>query len=131
MKPRSPICSGGRHRCLRWGLGAGHARTNAMTLQLPRGPLAIGHRGGAGLPANEGSANSLRAVAHADERGYQYIETDVQASGDGVAFVLHDADLARVAGRDVAVGDLTAADVRALTLSGGESIPPLAELLEA
>lgn len=101
-----------------------------MTLQLPRGPLAIAHRGGAGLPANEGIENSLRAVAHAAELGYQYIETDVQASGDGVAFVLHDADLARVAGRDVAVGDLTAADVRALTLSGGESIPTLAELLE-
>ena len=101
-----------------------------MTLTLPRGPLAIAHRGGAGLPANEGIENSLRAVAHAAELGYRYIETDVQASVDGEAFVLHDADLDRVAGRDVAVGDLTAADVRAITLSGGESIPTLAELLE-
>lgn len=101
-----------------------------MALELPRGPLAIAHRGGAGLPANAGIENSLRAVHHAVELGYRYIETDVQASADGVAFVLHDPDLERVAGRALAVGDLTAADVRAITLAGGESIPTLAELLE-
>src|SRR5690625_392267 len=59
-----------------------------------------------------------------------YIETDVQATADGVALVLHDADLSRVAGRQVQVGELTAADVRAISLSGGESIPTLGELLE-
>src|SRR5690625_571162 len=59
-----------------------------------------------------------------------YIETDVQATADGVALVPHDADLSRVAGRQVQVGELTAADVRAISLSGGESIPTLGELLE-
>lgn len=101
-----------------------------MRLELPAGPLAIAHRGGAGLPANAGIENSLRAVAHAVDLGYRYIETDVQASADGEAFVLHDADLERVAGRAVAVEGLTAADLRAITLSGGASIPTLAELLE-
>lgn len=101
-----------------------------MRLALPRGPLAIAHRGGAGLPANEGIENSLRAVAHAADLGYRYIETDVRASADGEVFVLHDPDLERVAGQAVAVSELRAADVRAMTLSGGESIPTLAELLE-
>src|SRR5690606_5935935 len=97
----------GRRRCC-W---ARYGRAGLMALELPRGPLAIAHRGGAGLPANAGIENSLRAVHHAVELGYRYIETDVQASADGVAFVLHDPDLERVAGRAVAVGELTAADV--------------------
>lgn len=101
-----------------------------MALTLPPPPLAIAHRGGAGLPANAGIENSLQAVRNAAALGYTYIETDVQATADGVALVLHDADLSRVAGRQVQVGELTAADVRAISLSGGESIPTLGELLE-
>src|SRR5699024_602514 len=101
-----------------------------MALTLPPPPLAIAHRGGAGLPANAGIENSLQAVRNAVDLGYTYIETDVQATADGVALVLHDADLSRVAGRAVQVGELTAADARDRRLSGGESIPTLAELLE-
>lgn len=101
-----------------------------MTLRLPDPPLAIAHRGGAGLPANAGIENSLQAVRNAADLGYTYIETDVQASADGVAFVLHDADLERVTGQPQDVGHLTAADLRAVTLTGGASIPTLAELLE-
>ncbi|UFU01700.1 glycerophosphodiester phosphodiesterase [Ruania suaedae] len=99
-------------------------------MRLPEGPLALAHRGGAGLPANAGIENSLAAVRHAVELGYTFIETDVRASRDGVPFVVHDPDLGRVTGESVAVAELSAADLRAATLSGGESIPTLAELLE-
>lgn len=101
-----------------------------MNLRLPDPPLAIAHRGGAGLPANEGNENSLNAVRNAVQLGYHYIETDVQTTRDGVAFVLHDADLTRVTGRPDQVGDLTAADLRTVTLNGGGSISTLGELLE-
>ncbi|WP_159620695.1 glycerophosphodiester phosphodiesterase [Ruania rhizosphaerae] len=99
-------------------------------MRLPGGPLALAHRGGAGLPANAGIENTLTAVRNAVELGYTYIETDVRASRDGVPFVVHDPDLGRVTGESIAVAELSAADLRAATLSGGESIPTLAELLE-
>ncbi|CAM3477437.1 glycerophosphodiester phosphodiesterase family protein [Occultella aeris] len=97
---------------------------------LHPGPLALAHRGGAGYALNEGIENSLRAVRNAVDLGFTYVETDVRASADGVPFVFHDPDLSRVVGSAVDVHALTAADLRAATLAGGESIPTLAELLE-
>lgn len=94
-------------------------------------PLAMAHRGGAGYRPNRGNENTLAAFANAVELGYRYIETDVRASADGEAFCFHDGDLSRTVGDERAFADLTAHQVRQFRLRGGESIPTLAEALEA
>ncbi|SEE00512.1 glycerophosphodiester phosphodiesterase family protein [Ruania alba] len=99
-------------------------------MRLPAGPLALAHRGGAGLPANAGIENSLAAIRNAVDLGYTYIETDVRASRDGVPFIVHDEDLRRITGDVRRVADLTAAELRAATLTGGAAIPTLDEVLE-
>lgn len=58
------------------------------------------------------------------------IECDVRASRDGVAFVFHDAMLARMTGVAGGVGAREAADLDAMVLPDGGAIPRLAALLE-
>ncbi|WP_119166528.1 glycerophosphodiester phosphodiesterase [Algihabitans albus] len=89
-------------------------------------PLAFAHRGGA-LEAPE---NTLAAFAHAVGLGYRYIETDIQATRDGVAVVFHDDDLARLAGRPQSVSELDWSELRHLRVAG-EPIPRFDELLAA
>ncbi|WP_420112661.1 glycerophosphodiester phosphodiesterase family protein [Pseudactinotalea sp.] len=102
---------------------------------LEEPPLALAHRGGDGLPANDGIENSLRAVGNAVALGYRYIETDARASVDGVAFAFHDPDLSRAAPDAVfgekPFGSLTAEEIRSVRLRGGEPIATIAELLSA
>jgi glycerophosphoryl diester phosphodiesterase len=57
------------------------------------------------------------------------IECDVRASRDGVAFVFHDATLARMAGRDDLVAHLDAAMLDGVILPDGGAIPRLSALL--
>jgi glycerophosphoryl diester phosphodiesterase len=57
----------------------------------------IAHRGGPGLPGNEGIENTLAAFARAAAAGYG-LETDVRASADGVPVLHHDRDLLRTSG---------------------------------
>jgi glycerophosphoryl diester phosphodiesterase len=71
------------------------------------GPIAFAHRGGA-LEAFE---NSWTSFSRARDLGYRYLETDANASADGVVLALHDPDLNRV------------------RLHGDEPIPRLDELL--
>lgn len=66
------------------------------------GPLAVAHRGGAGLWPE----NSLTAFSHAVDLGVRWLETDVRCSADGVAVLHHDRTLARLFGLDAAVADL-------------------------
>ena len=87
-------------------------------------PIAFAHRGGA-LEAPE---NTLVAFAHSVDLGYRYIETDIQATRDGVAVVFHDDDLSRLAGRPEAVGDLDWSELRHLRVAE-EPIPRLDDLL--
>lgn len=92
-----------------------------------RTPLAFAHRGAA-LGEHE---NTMGAFAEAVAAGFRYLETDVQATADGVAVVFHDATLARVLGRAGRVGDLRWADLAAVRRGGAVVVPKLVDVLEA
>ncbi len=91
------------------------------------GPLPIAHRGGAA----EAPESSITAFEHARSLGYDYLETDVHLTADGVVVVIHDPVLDRVADRPGVIGDLTWAEVRSARLADGSPPPRLDELLAA
>ena len=66
-------------------------------------PAIIAHRGN----AMEFPENTLEALASAVDLGARFLEFDVQLTGDLVPILMHDADLARVAGRPESIHDLT------------------------
>ena len=73
--------------------------------------------------------NSLPAFARAVGQGLG-IELDVHVSRDGEVVVFHDNTLKRITGVEGKVGDLTAAELAALSLSGtSEGVPTLREVL--
>lgn len=75
--------------------------------------------------------NSLPAFEYAAARGVP-IELDVQLARDGLLVVVHDTNLARVAGFDAPVAEVDRADLRRLRIgSSGEPIPTLADALAA
>ncbi len=82
-------------------------------------PLAIAHRGGAGLATE----NTPEAFARSYALGVRYLETDVRVSADGVCMAFHDATLHRTTGEPGTVRSRTA---RALDALG---VAKLAELL--
>jgi glycerophosphoryl diester phosphodiesterase len=94
------------------------------------GPIAFAHRGGA-LEAFE---NTWTSFTHARDLGYRYIETDVNATSDGVVLTLHDPYLDRVSEHSGLVRDLPWRELSTVRLNGrdgGEPIPRLDELLAA
>ena len=90
------------------------------------GPIAFAHRGG----ALENPENTWASFRHARALGYTYMETDVHATRDGVAAVIHDPDLRRVAGEAVSVRDLTWDELSKIDLDGDQRVPRLDELME-
>ncbi len=72
----------------------------------------IAHRGLSGLETE----NTVAAFVAAGNRSYYGIETDIHKTADGKFIVLHDADLMRVAGSDLAVEDSTLAEAQSVTL---------------
>jgi glycerophosphoryl diester phosphodiesterase len=91
------------------------------------GPLAFAHRGGAA----HAPENSWRAFEHAVGLGYRYLETDLQATADGVLVAFHDKTLTRVCGRDGRVRRLSHAELSGALIGGTEPIPVLEDLLAA
>jgi glycerophosphoryl diester phosphodiesterase len=91
------------------------------------GPLAFAHRGGAA----HAPENSWRAFEHAVGLGYRYLETDLQATADGVLVAFHDRRLARVTGMGGRVSRLRYADLSGALVGGSEPIPALEDLLMA
>ena len=90
-------------------------------------PVAIAHRGGAA----EHLENTMAAFEHAVKLGYRCVETDVRATGDGVAVVFHDEDLDRLTDH---TGPLVARDWTGLDdvrIGGKEPIVRLDDLLGA
>jgi len=91
------------------------------------GPLAFAHRGGAAHAAE----NTWRAFEHAAGLGYEYIETDAQATADGVLIAFHDRTLDRVTGQPGRVCRLTLKDLAGARVGGTEPIPVLEDVLAA
>ena len=75
-------------------------------LDQPGAVLAFAHRGGAFHPEIEGLENTLTAFQHAVDLGYQYLETDVHATRDGVLLAFHDTALDRVTSSTGSIADL-------------------------
>lgn len=94
-------------------------------------PLAFAHRGGAEHPDLPGLENTLTAFRHAHALGYDYLETDVHATSDGVLLAFHDTVLDRVTDLRGPVEGMTLAEVRRARVGPGERIPTLAELVDA
>jgi glycerophosphoryl diester phosphodiesterase len=90
----------------------------------------IAHRGGPGLPGNEGIENTLAAFARAAAAGYG-LETDVRASADGVPVLHHDRDLLRTSGDPREVGALAWRELGRVLVGGREPLARLDDLLDA
>lgn len=93
--------------------------------------LAFAHRGGAEHPDLVGLENTEKAFAHAVALGYDYLETDVHLTRDGVLVAFHDALLERVSDGAGTVAGLDAADLRHIRIAGLEPIPTLEGLVDA
>ena len=89
------------------------------------GPLAFAHRGGAA----HAPENSWRAFEHAVGLGYGYLETDVQATSDGVLIAFHDRTLDRITGQPGRVCRLTLKQIAGARIGGTEPIPVLEDVL--
>src|SRR5690606_19761014 len=89
-------------------------------------PRVIAHRG----LATEAPETTSLAFTHPLRAGARYVETDVHASADGVAIISHDPDLRRLTGRAGRIGDLTAVELAAVDLGGGQVVLSLAEALD-
>lgn len=120
---------------LRGGHAVDTARVTVPTgfryLDDPIGPVAFAHRGGAEHPDLRGLENTLTAFRHAVELGYDYLETDVHATRDGILLAFHDTVLDRVTDGGGALAAATYDELAGARIGGREQIPRLAELFEA
>lgn len=89
------------------------------------GPLAVAHRGGARLAAE----NTVDAFERSHALGLRYLETDVRLTRDGHLVAFHDDHLRRVTGRAGRVRDHTLADLQTMSVLGGAPIAALADVL--
>jgi glycerophosphoryl diester phosphodiesterase len=90
-------------------------------------PLAVAHRGGAGL----GLENTMGAFRRSVALGLRYLEFDVRLTADGVPVLFHDAALQRIAGRPGRIDELTLEQLSKVRLPGTTWIPTLADALHA
>ena len=95
-------------------------------LDHPR-PIAFAQRGGAA----HAPENSWRAFEHAVGLGYGYLETDLQATSDGVLLAFHDRTLGRVTGRTGRIARMPYREMSGALIGGTEPIPLLEDLLAA
>jgi glycerophosphoryl diester phosphodiesterase len=91
-------------------------------------PIIVAHRGASA----ERPENTMTAFERAVEVGADAVEFDVRITADGVAVILHDADVARTTDGVGLVRDLTLTEVKGLRISSGasaEEVPTLEEAL--
>lgn len=92
---------------------------------------AFAHRGGWVREDEEQRENTLFAFKQAVDLGYEYLETDVRVTADGVLVAFHDADLSRINGSARTLGELTYAELKEHPLNGIDVVPTMSELFEA
>lgn len=102
-------------------------------LRQDRGVLVTAHRGAAGAAPE----NTLAAVERAIADGTDFVEIDVQETADGEVVVIHDRDLMKVGGTNLAVHSSTYQALQAVDIGswfapefGGERVPKLEQVLE-
>ncbi|MDQ3462949.1 MAG: glycerophosphodiester phosphodiesterase [Actinomycetota bacterium] len=89
------------------------------------GPLAFAHQGGGG----EHPENTMVAFEHAVSLGYDFLETDVHATADGVLVAFHDDHLDRMTDHSGCIADLPWSAVRGARIAGDHAVPLLEDLL--
>ena len=102
-----------------------------MTARHPyldhHGLISFAHRGG----GSEWPENTMPAFEAAVELGFQYLETDVHVTRDGVLLAFHDDVLDRVTNLRGTITELDYAFVRQAKVGGQEPIPKFEDLLAA
>ena len=102
-------------------------------LALQGAPLPFAHRGFTPPAAGRGAhawENTLEGFEAARALGVRHIETDCQLTSDGVAVLLHDADLRRTTGLAAPVGSLTWDEVARAVGADGHRVPRLDVVLD-
>lgn len=97
-----------------------------LTYQVGGRPIVLAHRGGADLNLE----NSPTAFAAAARQGITYVETDIRATSDGVAVLMHDSTLQRTTNGTGEVASLPWPAMAELRLKNGDPIPSLARMLQ-
>jgi glycerophosphoryl diester phosphodiesterase len=101
--------------------------TRDVTYRDRPGPLAIAHRGGAGLAAE----NTLAAFRRSYDLGVRYLETDVRLTSDGQLVAFHDAYVNRVTTGTGRTRGHTLAALTSMSVLNGDPVLPLESLLTA
>lgn len=91
------------------------------------GPIAFAHRGAA-EGCGENTAEALEAAARL---GFTHVETDVQATRDGVAVLFHDDKTDRLLGRSGVIADRDWSELARAEVAGGGRLVRLDEALSA
>jgi glycerophosphoryl diester phosphodiesterase len=91
------------------------------------GPLAIAHRGGAGLAAE----NTFEAFRRSYALGVRYLETDIRLTSDRQLVAFHDARLRRATGASGQLRTRTRAELGRLPVLGGGPVLALEDLVAA
>lgn len=73
--------------------------------------------------------NTIESFELALESGADYLETDIQLTGDGIPVLFHDSDFSRLLGKKISISSLTVAELKQLRLPFGGKIPTLQEAL--
>jgi len=89
-------------------------------------PAGFAHRGGTDIAPG----NTMASFHHAVDKGYQYIETDVRLTADGVLVLFHDDDLSPTTDSSGAIEDQTWAQLSKVRIDGHHPIARLDELVE-
>ena len=91
-------------------------------------PRVFAHRGFSYLLPGV-DENSIESFRTALDQGATHIETDTQATLDGVAVLFHDTTLLRLMSVDAKVSDLTFAELSSYSLPNGGKVPSLDQVL--
>lgn len=94
--------------------------------------INCGHRGtGNSGPDNPFIENTIEGLLQAELEGATMVEIDVQPTADGGLVLFHDDELDDLTDGTGCVTALTTAELQALTIDGGGTIPTLPEALAA